>query len=274
MKQYIYLVFYFLLISILNSPHIADATITYPYLDDNGFTNLRYIAHKITETCPPETCIIAFVGRSNVLVSAYLEAQGILNLVNLPGTGIGNIPADKMSIAQNNFQNYVLTPLLKPELAGRKKILVVDFVNSGSTLVRVAEWIRSFSKEHGHFETAAFCYGENISATNSEALFNAKISHEYVSSGDTLKEGSLGFLMKDSLIEYHAPYRSWYPLVAQSEAIFNRKLRRKNLNHSGSQSSFFASYDDLVKLFKLPKPFAKIKKARNCSGTVLATTLN
>ncbi|MEZ4815815.1 MAG: hypothetical protein R3A80_11505 [Bdellovibrionota bacterium] len=246
-------------------------TLRYPSLNAEGLRNLQSVKEQLLKSCPPSTCLIVFIGRSNVIISAFLTAKGIRNHVSLPGTGIRGIPKEKLKAAKANYRVSVLENLLEPQLNGRKKIHVVDFVNSGKSLVIGAQWIQAYAKGIGLHEISAAYYG-TIDRKYSKVLEQSGIKHEYIYAGGSKQEGSLMYLTKDSQTEHYAPYVAWDPSNSTEKPIIDPSTRRHYPYREADGStkySHFASYNDLITLFEHDDPLTFLPKIHSCRAGLL-----
>lgn len=244
-------------------PLVAIAKITYPALSETGLRNLESIRLMLQADCPPSTCIVAFVGRSNVLISAYMEAKGHKNLVNLPATGVRRENQTPNNQSEENFSKLVLEPILKPKLLGIEKIIVVDFVSTGKSLVRLSHWIQNFCKKLGSITIEARYYGGVPHSTLLDTLEKKGIKSSFLPSGGVREVGSLNFITQDSQTELHAPYGAWTPDSATSTPKIDPNLRRQSPYRDESNpgdTKILASYNDLIALFESDNPLEKLPK--------------
>ena len=119
---------------------------TFNYLNTEG------IALKLIDRCPPSTCIPIFVGRSGVMVAAFLEAYYGTPSIQIPLSKFRHNPEyetgdhpDTLKLVQSldpkmeatlypHFLLYFAHYNLKPEQLQNKKMLIVDFSQTGRGL--------------------------------------------------------------------------------------------------------------------------------------------
>ncbi len=261
--------FSFILLALLCTPLFAD--LRYPELNEEGLTNLETIRKKLRAECPHSTCLVVFIGRSNVLISAYFEAKNFKNHVSLPGTNLrAPLSASNMLLAQQNFNELILTPFLAPKIEGRNKIIVVDYSHTGVTLARSAAWIHSFARTHGVNQTGILYYGVPLQQEHAKQLSSLGIKQEFISLGGSRQVGSLTYLASDSRLSDYAPYGSWEPLKDNTTPKIdpNRRNNYPYYEEDGQKKyNQYASYNDLIEAFESTNPLSKMyKPAHSCKG--------
>jgi|GEM_PF-4980619 len=256
----IILTFAFLLTTLVSS--MAHAQVKYPELSESGYHTLQKMSEQLLKECPPEDCVIAFIGRSNVLLSAYLDAKQLGAHVSLPVSGIRYVPEAESVSARERFHHEILERYLEPKLKQAKKILVVDYVHRGGSIAQAAIWIQDFAGSESTVEVMG--YGQPLSLEYRNILEDKKIPIKSMDVEGVMARGSVGYLAKESLLEHYAAYDEWNPIYTQSSPKIDPKIRRHYPYYDGPNGqklySQYASYDDLVELFKQENPIAHLPK--------------
>lgn len=248
----------------------------YPELSQEGLTQISELAAAIRRACPMPACIPVFIGRSSTLVSAYLVANSNLRTVTLPMSGLSSLTAADLPLAETAIRSRVFEPLLAPALSPNlKRILVVDYVNHGTTLVRASEWLHRYVESRippPSLEILA--YGKALSSAQHGALrkFAAEVSDYPLGAG---LEGSFGYLVHHSMVEMYAPFGPWFPRTEVASPTIDPSLRHPYIYRNGPNlPSHFASYDDLVTWFADPSLPARLPTSLKlkCEARLTAPT--
>lgn len=221
----------------------------------------------MAEICPARDCVIVFVGRSNVLLSAYMEAKRIGNHVTLPASGIRALAGERVN---DRFSKEVLDPILRPALRDAKRILVVDFINEGGSLAQVATLIKAYlSMNSIDLQVDALGYGVLMTEGYRAFLAAQEIGFFQISGGGLYTQGTPAFMALESVLEGYAPYDEWNPLKTVGPPVLKRDVRRPYLHLNGRKKdfSYYASYNDVVEYLKKENPVQSIPPPpRDCNA--------
>lgn len=216
------------------------------------------MVQSILEECPKPDCLIVFPGRSNILLSGYMNAKNLGKHVNLPVSGIRGSDAEFIKKAKPRFTQEVLQPFLKSELNGIKKIVVVDYVNGGGSITNASKWIQEFTHTiNPSTKVSVLSYGKTIAPEFEKELSKAGISTHYL--GSSSYSGSPGQLAAGSLLENYAPYDQWNPISDKNSPVFKKEVRR-HYPYPSEPYNQYASYDDIVEWFKEEKFTPRLPK--------------
>ena len=132
----------------------------------------------------------------------------------------------------------------------------------GGSVTRTSLWIQNYvTKNKLPIQIQIAHYGASINNKYSQILEAAGIETDSIHLGSA--PGTPGYLAKETLTENFAPYDEWNPLKAASRPAFHSHLRRAYPYYNSSNQkefSHFASYDDLIELFKKVDPIAFIRE--------------
>jgi hypothetical protein len=241
----------------------AQGQVKYPDLTHEGYRNLQSAVEKILEECPTKDCLPVFLGRSNVLMSAYMDAHQIAN-VSLPASGLRHIDERSTKAAYQAFTSKVVDPILKPKLNGIKKIALVDYIHQGGSVTRASLWLKEYlQKSSKNLSVKVLGYGKTLQPEYLAKLFAQQIEVKYIPAGNSSLRGSPAYLAKESQVESYAAFGSWEPGSGNPVPEFDSKLRRHYPYYDRENVklySEYASYDDLVELFKKENPIEHLPK--------------
>jgi hypothetical protein len=243
-------------ILVFMSACVANAQVEgtrYPDLSATGYETLKKAVEKLESICPPPKCGIVFIGRSNVLMSAYLDAKGSTHHVSLPISGVGDVyhHPELSKIAKANFKKFVLKDQLSPKLKVWSKLIVVDYVHEGESLAMVSSWIKQYSGPK--IAVKAVGYGDSFSTKPRELLAQNAIAHETIYAGGVRTSGEPASLAFFGLQENYSPYDSFRAERSVGKPTWKNSLRRSYpFRELDNVKRFhqYASYDDLVQAFK------------------------
>jgi hypothetical protein len=236
--------------------NLEVSKLKYPRLSKEGFEDLSQLTDSLIQKCKVLSCIPVFMGRSNVLISAQMEAKGIES-VQLPLSGLRSIGLQSLPHAKHQFSFKVLRPILLPfihEHPEAKSLMIVDFVQSGETLVQSSLWIKDFLESSGNtkLKLEVASYGRTLSSSFVNQLESNGIKvNNLILRDATLRAGSYYGLVQQSMVEAYAPYDHWSPL-SKSEPFIQPAFRRP-YPYLDENVRAFASYKDLVTWFKNSK---------------------
>ena len=226
----------------------SDPLLKYPSLSKDGYTQLQSLAKSVSEKCPEPDCMKVFIGRSNTLLSASLEAHGDVHHVDLPVSGLKSIALEKMEIAKERFNREVVQLILKPKLKNISKVAVIDYMTAGRSLSVASIWIKELIQDHPS-KVIALGYGSSMSDQLKNDLILHHIELHELPFSLEKREGELSLLVSSSKVETYAPYDEWRPAETEKPSI-DPSRRLPYYYHSANGPQYFASYEDVVKWFQ------------------------
>ena len=230
-------------------PLSYSSSIKYPPLIKEGDAQLFEFASELKIRCGTENCRVLFIGRSNTLISAYLDAKGFVRSITLPISGVMRINPDQTTTAKERFHKFVLAPLLLPQVLNSKKFIVVDYINSGISLARASAWIQEFLKNklRHSFSIEIIGYGNSFDKEAREILKRSGLKLATIGcNSSAIRIGDLYYLSKESLVEPYSLVESWDPLQGEEKISINplNKTRYPYQDKTGYQ--YYASYAELI----------------------------
>jgi hypothetical protein len=239
----------------------------YPSLSSSGYQTLSKMTEDLKLLCPEDKCLMIFLGRSNILLSAKLEAERATNLVTLPMSGIMRIPEDQLFEAGKNLETNIFSPLLKDKLKSYNHFAIIDYTNSGESLKRSSLMINQFmNKEVKDYRLQVIAYGKGLKSEALADFQNLNIIVNQLSAGPMTKEGDFLYFVDQSMAEKFAPFDQYTPLEGKPLQPFQRNRRLSYpyiVDPAVKQPTHYASYNDIVEWFSDPEIEKKLYVPRN-----------
>ena len=219
-----------------------------PRFTREAYLELKEHAEQLIEFANQNNARLLFIGRSPVLLAAYLESTGFNNYTFLPLSRIKyfNSEGDKLK-AKENFLNHNWSQLFNQNVnLPLHRFALVDYVDRGSSLNQLLDWIpdgdiqnigwvRTFGQSSLDLSTSNQVKfpGLDIGRLSSSELFGQEMTGSYL------------WLIRYGAIESYAPYKEWDPLIETSPP----KISLGIAVYEG-----YISFNGLVQYFKEIKP--------------------
>lgn len=165
------------------------------FADRKLFFRLRDVAEKIKNICPPESCIIAGLGRSPTPVIAFLQGDTPNYAFNVPLSvrGIDTpLSVRNAKLLSNHFDRY----LPNRDILNGRSILFVDYMSSGESIPKMSDLISKYLNKKDSTQEFKFAA---IASVKEQRQIPADLS--YVILGQENSSSYSGSDKNDSLLD-------------------------------------------------------------------------